>query len=220
MFREKEWNDDQRVRWISTIRSNCLKSMHQLLAFTGGLENWETRSPLEAKITSMNSMNVNSGGSGEDRPFVVEERNVDGAKSVLWKSPMAEDWSRELASHLRHLWFDSHIQHAFEKYGHLLPDENVEYNFSTNLCEQVCNPSFVPSDTDIVMNARKTVGLQDDTFDLSANLSVTFWDTGGQRSERRVCVCAHVLYEIYIACTCDIDFDCVMCHLSCVIRLC
>ncbi len=41
----------------------------------------------------------------------------------------------------------------------------------------------------------RTVGVLPFKFDLSSNLSVTFWDCAGKQSQRRVCV--HIMRVFY-----------------------
>jgi len=185
MFKAHDLNDEQRMRWISTIRTNCLKSMQQLLILTCGYTNLETG---ETHRGSSNGGDYALDELGVESSFLVEEKNMGAAREIsqLSASMIANRiWTRELAAQLMSLWFDSHVQLAFRLYGHLLHYENTDYNFDTNLCEQMCNASFLPSNTDILMNTRKTVGLQEELFELSDELCVSCWDTGGQRNERR-----------------------------------
>ncbi len=176
----------ERLDWKRCIRSNFIYSMQGLLSLTPRL------------IVQRDD------GSMKHRSFVVECHNEENAVVVLDAEQYGCDCSPELALRIKQLWSDSYVQRAYQQFGHLLHYENLDYNFSSNLCEQVNDESFLPSDTDVLMNSRRTTGIQRFMFGLGSNLGVMFWDTGGQRSERKVCVILiihqYVVSRIYIYC--------------------
>ncbi|KAJ3607651.1 hypothetical protein NHX12_024702 [Muraenolepis orangiensis] len=80
------------------------------------------------------------------------------------------------------LWADTGIQNAFDRRREFQLGESVKY-FLDNV-EQLGEPSYVPTQQDILLARKPTKGIHEYDFEIK-NVPFKMVDVGGQRSERR-----------------------------------
>ncbi|CAL8309400.1 unnamed protein product [Boreogadus saida] len=80
------------------------------------------------------------------------------------------------------LWTDSGIQNAYDRRREFQLGESVKY-FLDN-AEKLGEPSYVPTQQDILLARKPTKGIHEYDFDIK-NVPFKMVDVGGQRSERR-----------------------------------
>jgi hypothetical protein len=158
---EQELSMEHKKRWIGVIRSNCLKAMTKLLDLSRD-ENDEIQVEQQNKFIAEKIARL-------DESFYLN---------------MGKLWSDSFVDHLLQLWNDEFIQQIWKTKGGLIDLENIEYNFE-NLDERIRYEDYTPTSQDVILNAKKTVGLQDAVYKLDDSLQITIWDTGGQRNERK-----------------------------------
>ncbi|CEH16631.1 guanine nucleotide binding protein (g protein) alpha [Ceraceosorus bombacis] len=83
---------------------------------------------------------------------------------------------------LRLLWNDSGIQSVFKRGNEAAVPENMSYFFAD--LDRLFNPSYIPTDSDILRCRNKTTGIIETTFPIDDRV-YRILDVGGQRSERK-----------------------------------
>ncbi|KAI8978150.1 guanine nucleotide binding protein, alpha subunit [Pilobolus umbonatus] len=83
---------------------------------------------------------------------------------------------------LKSFWNDKNIQEAFSQ-GHTFAfNENIQYFFDQ--LDRIFEPSYIPTDIDIIHCRIKTTGIVETKF-RKGNMVYRMVDVGGQRSERK-----------------------------------
>ncbi|KAG1908828.1 guanine nucleotide binding protein, alpha subunit [Suillus fuscotomentosus] len=83
---------------------------------------------------------------------------------------------------LRDLWADSGVQQAYGRGNEAALPENLSYFFSS--LDRLFDPSYHPTEQDIVQCRARTIGITETTFHLKDH-EMLMVDVGGQKSERR-----------------------------------
>lgn len=80
------------------------------------------------------------------------------------------------------LWADPGIQECFSQRNKFQLNDSAEYYF--NNIERICQPSYIPSQQDVLRSRVKTVGITEEEFEIEGH-KFRMFDVGGQRTERR-----------------------------------
>jgi len=111
------------------------------------------------------------------------QANKIGFERMAKIPPGGDSWSIEVATDIRNLWRDKVIRSVYER-----RDRDFQLNDSAayffNEIERFMNPSFVPTQDDVLRARIRTTGIQEAEFKFD-ELGFRMLDVGGQRSERR-----------------------------------
>ncbi|EIN13172.1 heterotrimeric G protein alpha subunit 4 [Punctularia strigosozonata HHB-11173 SS5] len=80
------------------------------------------------------------------------------------------------------LWNDVNVKKAFERGNEAAIPENLAYFYSH--IDRIFQPTYVPTEQDIVQTRARTIGITETAFDLRDH-EMLMVDVGGQKSERR-----------------------------------
>jgi hypothetical protein len=90
--------------------------------------------------------------------------------------------TQEMGSEIALLWNDAGIKKTFERRNEFQLDDSTLY-YMTNI-DRITDPSYIPSQEDVLRTRVKTVGVIEMTYELK-NKTVRILDIGGQRTERK-----------------------------------
>ncbi|KAI1730196.1 g-protein alpha subunit domain-containing protein [Ditylenchus destructor] len=115
-----------------------------------------------------------------------EQKRAEDAKIVMdtiRNGEESEPFSDELAVALKRLWADPALNTAtFSRRLEFHLHDSAKH-FLDNL-DRICNPSYRPSQQDILLTRIKTTGIVEVTFVIKG-VQFRVFDVGGQRSERK-----------------------------------
>jgi guanine nucleotide-binding protein subunit alpha len=120
----------------------------------------------------------------EDMDLKVSEENLphldllDGTRDIRDGEPFPISYYQPLKS----LWKDPSVQKAWERGNEAALPENLAYFFSA--LERLFNPTYYPTEQDIIRCRARTIGITETTFHLRDH-EMLMVDVGGQKSERR-----------------------------------
>lgn len=83
---------------------------------------------------------------------------------------------------LKNLWGDKNVQKAYQRGNEAALPENLSYFFPC--LDRLFEPSYQPTEQDIVQCRARTIGITETTFHLKDH-EMLMVDVGGQKSERR-----------------------------------
>ncbi|XP_076358647.1 guanine nucleotide-binding protein G(i) subunit alpha-like isoform X1 [Tachypleus tridentatus] len=88
----------------------------------------------------------------------------------------------ELSSIMKRLWLDSGVQHCFSRSREYQLNDSAAYYLNT--LDRICQPSYIPTQQDVLRTRVKTTGIVETNFTFK-NFHFKMFDVGGQRSERK-----------------------------------
>lgn len=109
----------------------------------------------------------------------------DGRRSVILAMPAqieADVMPRDVADAIRSLWHDPAVQEAVRRAREFQLNDSAVYYF--NAIDRMSQPTYQPTDQDILRSRVKTTGITETTFQVG-ELIYKLFDVGGQRSERK-----------------------------------
>jgi guanine nucleotide-binding protein subunit alpha len=120
----------------------------------------------------------------EDMDLKVSEENISYVELVESASDIrdGEPFPHAFYEPLKSLWLDSNVQKAYERGNEAALPENLLYFYSS--LDRLFDPSYQPSEQDIVQCRARTIGITETTFNLHDH-EMLMVDVGGQKSERR-----------------------------------
>uniref|UniRef100_A0A2A4IT67 Guanine nucleotide-binding protein G(F) subunit alpha n=1 Tax=Heliothis virescens TaxID=7102 RepID=A0A2A4IT67_HELVI len=122
------------------------------------------------------------------------------------------EYDEEYFDHVRALWQDKGVRECFKRSNEYQLIDSAEYFLDR--IDLIENPSYIPSDADILRCRRKTTGIQKIEFKVKVPKSMhggvqEFWmfDVGGQRGERKKWIQVFEgIHAIWFLVACS-DFD-------------
>lgn len=120
----------------------------------------------------------------EDMELEIAEENlphvelIQNARDIREQEPFPMSYYEPL----RDLWADGGVQQAYSRGNEAALPENLSYFFSS--LDRLFDPSYHPSEQDIVQCRARTIGITETTFHLKDH-EMLMVDVGGQKSERR-----------------------------------
>jgi len=156
LLSKQEFDDSERRSFKRIIFSNIISSMKSI----GG---------------AMETLHISLGNPDNERHLVLIMAQSDQVAS--------DNIDPQVGEAVVALWADTGIRSCAKKAGaaYHLNDSAVYYFDQLNT---ILNPSYLPSDQDILRSRVKTTGIVENTF-LFNNSTFRIYDVGGQRSERK-----------------------------------
>ena len=110
----------------------------------------------------------------------------------------------DVAYSLKTLWADSGVKECYERSREYQLGDNAKYYF--NALDRLCDPSYIPTDQDLLHSRVKTTGMIEINFEYK-DLSFSLIDVGGARCERKKWV--HVFENVtaIIFCVAMSEYD-------------
>ncbi|KAF9551968.1 guanine nucleotide-binding protein subunit alpha [Mortierella hygrophila] len=93
-----------------------------------------------------------------------------------------ESMPHEVAVAIQNLWLDPNVQQAYSRSREYQLNDSAKYYFDS--IDRIANPSYSPTDQDVLRSRVKTTGITETAFNIG-ELTYRMFDVGGQRSERR-----------------------------------
>lgn len=120
----------------------------------------------------------------EDMELHLAEENLPHMELIQNARDIREQESFPMLYYepLRDLWADSGVQQAYGRGNEAALPENLSYFFSS--LDRLFDPSYHPTEQDIVQCRARTIGITETTFHLKDH-EMLMVDVGGQKSERR-----------------------------------
>jgi guanine nucleotide-binding protein G(i) subunit alpha len=109
----------------------------------------------------------------------------DTRRSVVLSMPAqieADIMPRDVAEAIRSLWRDPAVHEAVRRAREFQLNDSAIYYF--NAIDRMSQPTYQPTDQDILRSRVKTTGITETTFQVG-ELTYKLFDVGGQRSERK-----------------------------------
>uniref|UniRef100_K1QB71 Guanine nucleotide-binding protein G(i) subunit alpha n=1 Tax=Magallana gigas TaxID=29159 RepID=K1QB71_MAGGI len=155
IIHEKGYSQEECLQYKPVVYSNTIQSMIAIIRAMGQLK-------LE---------------------FGYPER-ADDARKLFSVTGNAEegDLSPELAAIMKRLWKDSGVQGCFSRSREYQLNDSAEYYL--NSLDRISQPSYVPTEQDVLRTRVKTTGIVETHFTFK-DLHFKMFDVGGQRSERK-----------------------------------
>eukprot|EP00123_Amoebidium_parasiticum_P009363 comp19422_c2_seq1/m.22516 comp19422_c2_seq1/g.22516 ORF comp19422_c2_seq1/g.22516 comp19422_c2_seq1/m.22516 type:complete len:304 (-) comp19422_c2_seq1:379-1290(-) len=110
-----------------------------------------------------------------------EEANRDHYDFISSLPPNAR-WDSQVYDATKALWQDRGVRRCFERANEYQLNDNADYFFDN--IDHVADPSYIPSEQDIIRLRIQTSGIFETKFQVGQMIFHMF-DVGGQRSERR-----------------------------------
>ncbi|KAG0768190.1 hypothetical protein G6F57_002601 [Rhizopus arrhizus] len=103
-------------------------------------------------------------------------------KLVLEAPPQTDYLGSELVDAIYSLWGDPGVQECVSRANEFQLNDSARYYFDSIL--RIGQPSYMPSDQDVLRSRVKSTGITETTFVIDS-LTYRMFDVGGQRSERK-----------------------------------
>lgn len=87
-----------------------------------------------------------------------------------------------IGPHMKAMWLDSGVRNAYDNRNRFQLNDSTEYYFTK--IDEVMQPSYIPSEQDVLRSRVPTTGIVENSFEIEGN-SFRMLDVGGQRSERK-----------------------------------
>ena len=153
------YNDQERLGFVSTIRSNVIFYVAEL-----------------CKRTLDNSLGHGIGISEENRAKADEIIQMSNSGVGL-------ELDGDTAALVESLWMDPGVQETWKGRNKVQVPESTEY-FVEKRLKQLIEADYMPSDEDLLLLRTRTTGILEQKFTIESN-EFMIVDVGGQRSERR-----------------------------------
>lgn len=108
-------------------------------------------------------------------------KNEESRKIVL-ESKEEHPVDLELGLHMKIMWLDPGVKNAYENRNRFQLNDSTEYYF--NRIDEIMQPSYIPTEQDVLRSRVPTTGIVENSFEIEGNL-FRMLDVGGQRSERK-----------------------------------
>ncbi|KAH7925703.1 guanine nucleotide binding protein, alpha subunit [Leucogyrophana mollusca] len=120
----------------------------------------------------------------EDMELVVAEENLPHVELIKNAGDIrdSEPFPEAFYEPLQALWADKNLQQAYDRGNEAALPENLAYFFPQ--LDRLFEPSYQPTEQDIVQCRARTIGITETTFQLKDH-EMLMVDVGGQKSERR-----------------------------------
>lgn len=153
------YNDQERLGFVSTIRSNVIFYVAEL-----------------CKRTQDGSL---------DHNVPIAKENEQAAEDIIKmsESDVGLELDGEAAKLIRTLWNDPGIQETWKLRSSVQVPESTQY-FVEKRLDALVDTEYVPSDEDLLLLRTRTTGILEQRFTIESNQFLIV-DVGGQRSERR-----------------------------------
>jgi GTPase SAR1 family protein len=148
------FSQDELLGFKHVIHSNCLSQMRALI---------QAAAHLQMQFRSENAFRA--------------------AQYLLTLPQHGANWSREIASMIKVLWFDQGIRDTYGMRGKRFQLNDTADYFFDNI-DRFMDDYFVPTEADVLRCRVRSTGIEEAQF-LFDGLTFTMVDVGGQRSERR-----------------------------------
>jgi len=148
------YNDSERDSYKEIIFSNTIQSMRAIL---------EAMPQLDLQLTPQN----------------------DARRNIILSLPgqiETNSLPRDVADAIRGLWRDPGVKEAVRRSREFQLNDSAVYYF--NQIDRMAEPSYLPTDQDILRSRVKTTGITETMFRVG-ELTYRLFDVGGQRSERK-----------------------------------
>ncbi|KAE8633137.1 hypothetical protein XENTR_v10001794 [Xenopus tropicalis] len=128
---------------------------------------------MQAMIRAMDTLRIQySSEQNMENALTVREVEVDKVSSL----------ERKHVEAIKKLWEDEGIQECYDRRREYQLSDSTKYYLSD--IDRISNPSFIPTQQDVLRVRVPTTGIIEYPFDLE-NIIFRMVDVGGQRSERR-----------------------------------
>ncbi|XP_037540826.1 guanine nucleotide-binding protein G(i) subunit alpha [Nematolebias whitei] len=133
----------------------------------------------------------------------------DDARQLFALASTAEEgvMSGELSGVIRRLWMDRGVQACFDRSREYQLNDSAAYYL--NDLERICEPSYIPTQQDVLRTRVKTTGIVETHFTFK-ELYFKMFDVGGQRSERKKWIHCFEGVTAIIFCVALSDYDLVL----------
>jgi len=159
------FDDKLRDEYVVVIRSNLLSITRSILAAMGVL--YIEFGSEEGKAASTKILNV------------INESDSGVADELLIINPSA---LQAVSESIVTLWSDEGVRACYKRSKEYQLMDSAKYYLDKT--SEICDPSFRPSDQDILRARRKTTSIIEYMFDIK-KVQLKVIDVGGQRKERR-----------------------------------
>jgi hypothetical protein len=153
------YTKEERESFTEIIRGNIVKSIKQLIQLV-----YELDIPIDR----------------QDRELLAYINNIDNEFLVNINGI----WSDELIDDIVTAWETDAVQQAWNDRHKLCGNFAVSIQHFLNKIEQIRNPNWVPTVTDVTLSQVKTTGIVEYEAKIGKT-SIQVVDTGGQRNERK-----------------------------------
>ncbi|XP_029973917.1 guanine nucleotide-binding protein G(i) subunit alpha [Salarias fasciatus] len=138
-----------------------------------------------------------------------EAARADDARQLFALASSAEEgvMSAELTGVIRRLWNDGGVQACFDRSREYQLNDSAAYYL--NDLERICQPSYIPTQQDVLRTRVKTTGIVETHFTFK-DLYFKMFDVGGQRSERKKWIHCFEGVTAIIFCVALSDYDLVL----------
>ncbi|KAI9138875.1 guanine nucleotide binding protein, alpha subunit [Paraphysoderma sedebokerense] len=149
------YSNEEREAFKEIIFSNCVQSMRVILE-------------------AMTNLGIAIG----------DENNKQYMNVILELPSQLEGdvFPAEVSNAIKNLWADSGVQACFTRSREYQLNDSARYYFES--LDRISQPTYLPTDQDILRSRVKTTGIVETTF-LIGELTYRMFDVGGQRSERK-----------------------------------
>lgn len=149
------YSNEEREAFKEIIFSNCVQSMRVILE-------------------AMTNLGIAIG----------DENNKQYMNVILELPSQLEGdvFPAEVSNAIKNLWADSGVQGCFTRSREYQLNDSARYYFES--LDRISQPTYLPTDQDILRSRVKTTGIVETTF-LIGELTYRMFDVGGQRSERK-----------------------------------
>uniref|UniRef100_A0A8C2XI34 Adenylate cyclase-inhibiting G alpha protein n=2 Tax=Cyclopterus lumpus TaxID=8103 RepID=A0A8C2XI34_CYCLU len=134
---------------------------------------------------------------------------ADDARQLFVLASSAEEGvlSAELTGVIQRLWSDAGVQACFDRSREYQLNDSAAYYL--NDLDRICQPSYVPTQQDVLRTRVKTTGIVETHFTFK-DLYFKMFDVGGQRSERKKWIHCFEGVTSIIFCVALSDYDLVL----------
>ncbi|KAJ8372816.1 hypothetical protein AAFF_G00276710 [Aldrovandia affinis] len=138
-----------------------------------------------------------------------EATRADDARQLFVLAGTAEEgvMTAELAGVIRRLWKDTGVQTCFTRSREYQLNDSASYYL--NDLERISQPSYIPTQQDVLRTRVKTTGIVETHFTFK-ELYFKMFDVGGQRSERKKWIHCFEGVTAIIFCVALSDYDLVL----------
>lgn len=184
------FNETNRADFVLVIRSNLLQATKSILSAMAILYiEFETQ---EAKAESQKVLQLLNEEANNANPDYDESIDVSPTKLAA------------ISNSIVTMWKDEGFKQCFNRSKEYQLMDSAEYYLDK--AAAICDPSFHPSDQDILRSRKKTTNINEYMFDIK-RVQLKVIDVGGQRKERRKWISCfdNVTSIIFLASLSDYD---------------
>ncbi|EAY10111.1 G-protein alpha subunit, putative [Trichomonas vaginalis G3] len=204
----KKSNAEAKEKILTLGAGECGKTTlwRQLkITYCGGFTDSERRNLINALRTAIvgDIQLLVSTAENSNQNFLTEiQSDIDCIKNLDVAQP--DDFTTESAESIAKVWADPAIKNVYKASNSIGIGENADY-FLDNV-KRIADPSYTPTNDDILKARIRTVGISNLTFDVKG-IPTNLVDVGGQRNERKnwsKCF-QNVTYVMFVVSLSDFD---------------